>query len=115
MIVRFQIMLLFTHLKSYFPIEDDVKFLSKDDILNFKGNNDFKECFCFAEEYPDLLGAAILSNNKVVAMAGINQSGKYTLEIGISVLLEYQGKGYATKLVKSITAKAHLEFPEMLQ
>ncbi|WP_083312961.1 GNAT family N-acetyltransferase [Floricoccus penangensis] len=76
--------------------------------------NDFKECFCFDEEYPELLGAAILSNNEIVAMAGINQSGKYTLEIGISVLPEYQGKGYATKLVKSITARAHLEFPEMI-
>lgn len=91
----------------------DVRTFNADEIQHYKGNTDFREAFLFDEQDPDLLGASIQIDGRTVALAGMNQNGQHVLEIGIEVLPEYRNRGYASRLVRAITAEGMRQFPDM--
>lgn len=92
----------------------DLTIYEADEIQQFKGNSQFKECYMFDENYPDLLGTAIKNGKEIIAMAGMNQTGKYCLELGVQVLPEYRHQGLATKLITAITVEAQQRYPKMV-
>lgn len=83
--------------------DDQFKLFFDEEIKEFKGDNNFNECFVFEEQDPDRIGVAYMIDGKIVGMAGCNQNGKFAFEIGVNVLPEYRGQGIATKLIKKIT------------
>lgn len=94
--------------------DDAIQFYDRDEILQFKDNPSFSECFCFEEQDPDVLGAALKIDGIIAGMAGINHNGQNALEIGINILPEYQHLGYAQRLVKAITTEAMNRFPNFM-
>lgn len=95
------------------PYENEnLIFYQPDEILQFKGNKDYDQCFCYDEKHPDLLGVSYTIDGEIVAMAGLNQTGAYTVELGINVLPHAQGKGVGALLVRAITTRANQLYPK---
>lgn len=93
---------------------NNIRIIEQDEIIQFKENPHFKECFIFEDQDPDLLGVAIEIDQEIIAMAGCNQHGKYCAEIGIQVLPEYRGNGYAAQLFNALHALLADRRPDLL-
>lgn len=95
----------------------DLKFrrFNQDDIFNFKQNKQITESFCYSEQDPDQLGFGYYVNNVLIAVCGANKNGKYTWEIGVEILNQnYNKKGIATKLVKTLISTIQKEQPNII-
>lgn len=77
----------------------DVKWYESEDIMQFKDDDRFDEAFAFDENYKDMLGVAVLDENKIMGMAGASADCENMWQIGINVLPEYRGRGIGTNLV----------------
>lgn len=88
------------------------RFYTDDEIHQFQGNEAFEECFMFDPQHPDLLGISLERDGKTIAMVGMNQTGKYCLELGIQVLPEFQHQEIATQLVKAMAYEAQQRYPD---
>lgn len=93
---------------------NDIRIIEQDEIHQFKDNPNFKECFIFEDQDPDLFGVAIEIDKEIIAMAGCNQHGKYCAEIGIQVLPEHRGNEYAAQLVNALHALLAKRRPDLL-
>lgn len=84
-------------------------------IINFKQNKQITESFCYSEQDPDQIGFGYYVDNALIAICGANKNGKYTWEIGIEILDQnYNKKGVATKLVKTLISTIQKEQPNII-
>lgn len=83
----------------------------QEELLRFKENNRFGSAICFSPTQPDVLAVAAMlpdagdkdfNQDHMTGMAGVSADGKYLWQIGINVLEEYQGRGLAARLVRSL-------------
>ena len=92
-----------------FFISDELSFLPDDgmqimifhqeEIERFRGDARWDEAYVFAEEAPDVIGAAAVVGGEIVGMAGASADSPTMRQIGINVLPEYRGRGIAERLV----------------
>ena len=92
-----------------FFISDELSFLPDDgmqimifhqeEIERFRGDERWDEAYVFAEEAPDVIGAAAVVGGEIVGMAGASADSPTMRQIGINVLPEYRNKGIAVRLV----------------
>ena len=92
-----------------FFISDELSFLPDDgmqimifhqeEIERFRGDERWDEAYVFAEEAPDVIGAAAIVGGEIVGMAGASADSPTMRQIGINVLPEYRNKGIAVRLV----------------
>lgn len=75
-----------------------VKWYENEEILQFKGDDRFKEAFAFDENHPDVLGVAAFDGDNIMGMAGASADSKDMWQIGINVLPEYRSRGIGTNL-----------------
>lgn len=73
--------------------------LYEKEIEAMRENNPFHHAFCYSTTQPDIIGVASMEGDKIKAVAGASEDGKYVRQIGIDVLNEYRGQGLATHLV----------------
>ncbi len=87
---------------------------SQEEILNFQGNNKFRNAICFSKTQPDMLAVAAVQGSArdcvsgkkpfdqsgMSGMAGVSADGEYLWQIGIDVAKEAEGRGVASKLVR---------------
>lgn len=65
----------------------------------FRGDDRWTDAVAFGEYSPDILGVAALdSAGEPVAIAACSRDGEKLWQIGVNVLPEYRGKGYAANL-----------------
>lgn len=83
----------------------------QEEILRFKENNCFGSAICFSPTQPDVLAVAAMlphaedkdyNQEHMAGMAGVSADGEYLWQIGINVREEYQGRGLAAGLVRSL-------------
>ena len=72
-----------------------------DELMQFKGDSRFDECFMYDEAYPDRIGIAYVEDGEILGMCGSNQTGTYMFEMGINTMPGSEGKGIAPLLVKA--------------
>lgn len=77
----------------------EVKWYEYEDILQFKGDDRFKEAFAFDKHHPDMLAVAAVKENYIMGMAGASRDGETIWQIGIDVLPKFRGMGLGTNLV----------------
>ena len=92
-----------------FFISDELSFLPEDgmqimifhqeEIEKFRGDERWDEAYVFAEEAPDVIGAAAVVGGEIVGMAGASADSPTMRQIGINVLPEFRGRGIAERLV----------------
>lgn len=88
---------------------------NQEDIFSFKQNKQITESFCYSEQDPDQIGFGYYVDNTLVAICGANKNGKYTWEIGIEILnRNYNKKGIATMLVKTLISTIQKEQPDII-
>lgn len=84
------------------------------EIEQFRGDSRFSEAYAFSAVAPDVLGVGAAADGKVVAMAGASADSPTLWQIGIDVLPEYRGRGFAAALVthlkNDILAEGRLPF-----
>lgn len=95
--------LLMTPTKIADVVDEHFQLFFDEEINQFAGQAGFSECFMFDEQDPDRIGVAYVVDGKIVGMAGCNQNGRYTFEIGMNVQPEFRGQGIATKLIQKLT------------
>ncbi len=74
-----------------------------DEILQFKGDNRWSEAFCFAENTPDVLAVAAVSDGEIIGMAGASADSEEFWQIGIDVVENAEGRHVGTALVSELT------------
>lgn len=80
----------------------EVVWFEKDELPQFKENNQFSSALCFSKTQPDVLAVAAVDNGKLIGMAGASFDGDYLWQIGINVLPDYQKQGLAANLTSLI-------------
>ena len=104
--------------KEITPIKFDsnnYKFFEKEAIKDFKKDKRIKMSFGYSEEYPDRLGLGYFQENKLIAICGASQDGKYTWDLGIEILDEtFTSQGLAANLINLLTAKIQTDYPNRL-
>ena len=77
-----------------------VKWFENVELEQFRNDNRFNTyALSFSGTQPDRLAVAACDGNKIMAMAGCSEDGKYLWQIGIDVLPEYEGRGLGANLV----------------
>lgn len=76
-----------------------IRWVEKDEILQFEDDSRFNQAFTFGDNAPDVLGVAALDGDIIMGMAGSSKDSKTLYHIGIDVLPEYRGKGIGANLV----------------
>ncbi|MBQ5411998.1 MAG: GNAT family N-acetyltransferase, partial [Oscillospiraceae bacterium] len=66
------------------------------------GDGRWDEAYAFAENAPDVVGAAALIGGEFAGMAGASADSPTMRQIGINVLPQYRGRGIAQRLVTII-------------
>ena len=74
-----------------------------DEIMQFKGDNRWSEAFCFAENTPDVLAVAAVSDGEIIGMAGASADSEEFWQIGIDVVQNSEGRHVGTALVSELT------------
>jgi len=84
------------------------------EILEFRESNRFTSAICFSKTQPDMLAVAAIKNgmqpgkhnkydqSRMQGMAGVSADGEYLWQIGINVVKEFEGRGLATDLVRTM-------------
>ncbi|MBQ5342452.1 MAG: GNAT family N-acetyltransferase [Oscillospiraceae bacterium] len=68
-------------------------------IEQFRGDGRWDEAYAFAENAPDVIGAAVIIEGGIAGMAGASADSPLMRQIGINVLPQYRGRGIAKRLV----------------
>ncbi len=90
----------------YMEEPEDLRWFEEKEIEKYKDINPFRNAWPYSPTQPDVIGVGMPKDSSVndsvtdmAALAGASKDGKYVLQIGIDVLPEYRGKGYAIPLV----------------
>lgn len=82
----------------------------KEDIEKFK--NKSKMCFCFDDD--DRMGLAFYDRERIIALAGASQSGKYLWDIGLEKFyFDQKYKGVGTEMLIAISQIIKEENPDI--
>lgn len=76
------------------------KWYEEEEIMQFKGDNRFKQAFAYDKNHPDVLSVAAFDGVNIMGMAGASTDSNTMWQIGIDVIPEYRGRGIGTYLVK---------------
>lgn len=77
----------------------NLRWYEGDELEYFRGDDRWTDAVAFGEYSPDILGVAALDEmGDPVGLAACSQDGEKLWQIGINVLPEYRGKGYAASL-----------------
>lgn len=81
-------------------LNNDFVRIDKEDIGKFKGKS--KMCFCFDDD--DRLGFAYYDSDRLVALAGASESGKYLWDVGLEKFsFDNKYSGIGTSLLESLS------------
>ncbi|MBP0969899.1 MAG: GNAT family N-acetyltransferase [Oscillospiraceae bacterium] len=80
----------------------EIRIYRDGEIEQFRGDERWDEAFCFAEDAPDMIGAAAVIDGEIAGMAGASADSPTMWQIGINVLPEHRGKGIAIRLVTEV-------------
>ena len=83
----------------YKPCNYEYKFFDKNNIKNLYVNKNFENALNYSN---DVIALGAYKGNKLVALAGADDSMCRLWQIGIDTLPEYRNKGLATYLVKTL-------------
>ena len=90
----------------YMEEPEGLRWFEEKEIEKYKDINPFRNAWPYSPTQPDVIGVGMPKDSSVndsvtdmAALAGASKDGKYVLQIGIDVLPEYRGKGYAIPLV----------------
>ncbi len=91
-----------------------VRWYNGADIEQFRGDERFLKAYSFEETAPDVIGAAALSDGKILGMAGASADSDTMWQIGIDVVPEARGQRlgvYLVSLLKNeILSRGRLPF-----
>ncbi len=79
--------------------EYEIRWYEHEDIGQFRGDDRFKEAYCFCEEAPDMLGVGAFKNGEILGMAGASADSPIMWQIGINVMPGAEGRGIGKMLV----------------
>ncbi|WP_054662096.1 hypothetical protein [Lacticaseibacillus camelliae] len=80
--------------------------IERADIPLFKKDKRIHEAFAYDDVDPDMLGVGYFDDGQLKVVAGANQNGRYTWEIGVEVLdPAFARQGLAVKVVQALTAR----------
>ncbi|WP_203623104.1 MULTISPECIES: GNAT family N-acetyltransferase [unclassified Lacticaseibacillus] len=97
------------------PSDAHLMLIEQADIPLFKKDKRIHEAFAFDDVDPDMLGVGYFDDGQLKVVAGANQNGRYTWEIGVEVLdPAFARQGLAVKVVQLLTAEIQRREPEML-
>lgn len=95
-------------------VAPQMRLIRGEEISALKEDKRIRQAFCYDETDPDKLGLLYYEGDKLLAVAGANQNGRYTWELGIELLQDIGHRGIASQLVKTITAVIQQEEPEII-
>ncbi|MFD1432321.1 GNAT family N-acetyltransferase [Lacticaseibacillus yichunensis] len=97
------------------PTEPHLRLIERDEIAAFRTDARIHEAFAFDDDDPDLLGMGYFEGNQLKIVAGANQNGRYTWEIGIEVLdPAFARRGLAGMVVRGLAAEMQQRRPDWL-
>lgn len=102
-------------------IESNVKtrIFEKDELLEFKGNPDFKNALEFSPLHPDMLGICSYAGNEISGMAAASKDSDTMWQIGVNVKEKYRKEGLGAfltnKLKDEIIKRGVLPFYGMVE
>ncbi len=80
----------------------ELRWIGKEEIEGFRGDDRYDEAFAFCPEAPDVLGVAALRDGEILGMAGASCDSPQMWQIGINVNPECREAGIGTMLVSLI-------------
>ena len=83
----------------------ELKWYNEQEILQFKGDQRFKEALVFDEIAPDMIAITAEDNGQIIAMVAANTESKTIWQIGINVMPDYKGHGIGTAMVTLLKNK----------
>lgn len=81
------------------PTKLKVKILDEKELLNFKGDDRFKNALEFSKKRPDMLGVGLYKDNELTALAAASRDSDTMWQIGINVLPDFKHTGAGTAAV----------------
>ena len=83
----------------YYEESGEEVWLGPAEIEGMRDGNICTSALAYSKTQPDVLAVMLKDGEKIMAMAGASQDGKYVQQIGINVLPGYEGRGLAVRLV----------------
>lgn len=97
------------------PVDTHLQFIERDQIRVFKHDTRIREAFAYNASDPDKLGVGYFVDGMLKVVAGANQNGKYTWEIGVEVLdPAFAHHGLAVMVVKALAAEIQARRPDVI-
>ena len=84
------------------PGRFEIRLLTPEEILSFRGDDRYSEAFAFSPTAPDRAAAAATVNGEIAGIAGASADGAYMWQIGINVNENARGAGLGETLVSLV-------------
>lgn len=97
------------------PDDPHLQLIEQADIPLFKKDKRIHEAFAYDPADPDRLGVGYFDDGQLKVVAGANQNGRYTWEIGVEVLdPQFARRGLAVMVVQALAAQIQRRRPDIL-